>query len=377
MPVVPAEVYALAKNYWTNECNDTELMLLEYVKTHRALRQARERAATCKKKKEEEQFRTLKKLFREKSIQDERENEISSLGGIVPVPATPINKPAAKRKQPHAFPLKNTKRGPRRTLSALKSRLSQLSDPGAVSCAPPGVEVEQPPRESESIPAASDHRLVTLHAELSPHLLISPASAGAADGGGLAVVDVSPAPEVVSNPREMVRDVDTAQMNVSFTCEDAQRHFASTYTDVCETLSVLGGPITPGVIAERAEADSTLVEEPGAVSTPLPTIYEIPRQQLWEPENRLINPFQLLNEIAPMHGTSSAVDVTPSGHDHHAQLCDDDDLVSTLIRDMDAEHPGVRIRITRRPSASHQEQPHVSTETHPAVSYNDDNDQTC
>ncbi|KAJ8685506.1 hypothetical protein QAD02_021299 [Eretmocerus hayati] len=352
MPIVPAEVYALAKNYCENECDESELLLLDYIKTHRALRQGRERAAAYKKRKEEEQFRALKALFRRKRTQDEREGELVHLGAKMPMPPRKPSKPAEKKKGASPFPIANGKRGPRRTLGALKNRLAQsagvLADPRASSAG------QQPPREAISnAPAPGARPLAMLQEELMGHLVLHPTDHPATPADHIE-------PEAVRaelHHQDAANDVETANAgdptNTPLTYEQAQQHFAPLIVDVemGAYVSEQGSEQLEGLVT-RAVADSPSMQTLGADDTAGNGLYVGSLQQPWDTSDCLINPFRTLEEIATTRDVSPETSTLTSDGSLRFQSCDNDESWSVLLEDTSQRHPTLKMRIVKKPEVS-------------------------
>ncbi|KAJ8679298.1 hypothetical protein QAD02_015085 [Eretmocerus hayati] len=363
MPVVPEEVYALAKNYWENECNETEILMLEYIKTHRELRLGRERAALHKQRKEEQEYRALKKLFRKKRVQDDRENELIGLGAALP-PST--SKPAKQSKSAEKTPFfatANRKRKPRRTLGALKTKLALAL---ATHAAPRSTTPEQrpardmpvgvpaaprrQPRKPSTNVAARDptpRRLSELQEELSNHIVWHAATRSAA-------APPYPAPE---SPREgevhqeAVENVEP--MNISdhvgspLTYDRAREHFVALYEDARMGDYVAEqGPAPLGDGIECAIADSTTTPTHGAASATI-SGYEFPQRIQPDATARLVNPFRLLDDIAPMGGAPEATCANGPEVSYG-----DDEFFAMLVDEEDEARSTVTMRFTRRPGVS-------------------------
>ncbi|KAJ8669571.1 hypothetical protein QAD02_000830 [Eretmocerus hayati] len=367
MPVVPEEVYALAKNYWENECNETELLMVDYIKTHRALRQGRERAAACKKRKEEQEYRALKKLFRQKRVRDERESELVSLGAPTPPPAAKPSKAAKSKGKNPFFLTANKKRGPRRTLGALKDRLAlTLATRAEPRVTPPeqrptgGASLDQlaapGQRPSGDIVnaaamATTPRRLSELQEELSSHIVLHTAAHSTATP--VYPATFSPGEAVVyQEADENVDMLNTGDPMVSpLTYEGAREYFAPLYEDaeISEYVSEQP-PLQLNESVTSAIADSTTAPTHRA-ATVAANMYEFPQPQVSGTSDYLVNPFRALEDVAPMDGAPAAMSVSASIDDPETPR-HDDEFWALLLDDAAEARPTMRMRFTRRPGVS-------------------------
>ncbi|KAJ8680997.1 hypothetical protein QAD02_016784 [Eretmocerus hayati] len=351
MPVVPEEFMALARQYVANECNDTELLVLDYVTTHRAVRQARERAAAFKKRKEGEQLCLVRALCRAERIHEEREEELVGLGAPrqVPGPRPPSSPGRGKKKT--TFPVGQRRRAQKKSLGALKQRLVQYQlGSGAPYHRPEHQEERRPVPVVASTSTQGTPRDEELREQLSQHLVM-PSTSGRASIG--AELYHGPAASTLNEP-EAVSDVDssfpTEALNKSMSCEDAQRYFAPIFAE--DTVAAAG------VVSEDTRpspADSTTPSQPCVYMTQ-PAIYELSSQQLCETGDQLSDQFRLVEAIAPMHRPNQAIQVD-AGRSLDAgrsgmQPCNDDEFLSSLVHTLDDGRPSLRMKITRRPSVS-------------------------
>ncbi|KAJ8664422.1 hypothetical protein QAD02_006084 [Eretmocerus hayati] len=331
MPIVPGEFLALAREYEMNECDATERRILDYVKTHRAVRQARERAANYKKRKEEEHNEVLRALFRQERIQKEREQELDRLGAARGVDAVRSTTSARRNK---IVTFSGRKKGaPKKTLAALRERLAtRHTGPGPLPGPAPASAVSGCP-EPDSTHADS------LREELS-HLLVM--HAPRLDGSPLPERDAPP-PQEIEGHLEVTVDVDQPTMsdplNKSMSCEEAQRYFAPALVTPHPNGAASRAPVS-----EQADSTTPIGQLP-ASTTPA-AMYEVPQHQMWDKEDRLVNHFRLLEAIAPMQPFTQAVPVQPN--EFQINSCKDDEFLSSLIQSVDEERPSLRMRITRK-----------------------------
>ncbi|KAJ8674055.1 hypothetical protein QAD02_005317 [Eretmocerus hayati] len=335
MPIVPGEFLALAREYEMNECHATERKILDYVKTHRAVRQARKRAANYKKRKEEEHNEVFRALFRQERIQEEREQELNRLGAARGVAA--VHSITSARRNKVVTLSGRKKSAPKKTLTALRERLAtQHNGPGPQPGPAPG-----PAASGRPEPDAT--RADSLRAELS-HLLVM--HSPRLDGTPLPERDAPP-PQEVEGHLEVTVDVDQPTvsdlLNKSMSYEEARQYF----TPALVTPHPNGAaPLAP--VLEQADS-TTPIGQPPASSTPS-TMYEIPQHQMWAAEDRLVNHFHLLEAIAPMQPLTQAVPVQPNELQISSRK--DDEFLSLLIQSVDEERPSLRMRITKKQHAT-------------------------